>query len=200
MLYWSGPSYQVSLHCGLTLPHVMLACGCTGCPGFREVPGIALKGACLSIGDGRHKLATGWYGVLFCVPSCTIFPGLVLAACWFKFASNWSCLRPSADWMGAPRPTIQMPWMPYAGFATACLLQNYLLWSPGRGRLLERCHVQSTVYSAARQYTSHFLPFMFYTYYILAFLAASHFVTPSLFIGTHPMQILVLCRPYAVVG
>ena len=27
-----GPSYQVSLHCGLTLPHVMLACGCTGLP------------------------------------------------------------------------------------------------------------------------------------------------------------------------
>ena len=32
MLCWSGPSYQVSLHCGLTLPHVMLACDCSGLP------------------------------------------------------------------------------------------------------------------------------------------------------------------------
>ena len=34
---------------------------------------------------------------------------------------------------------------------------------------------------------------MFYTLLYISILAASHFVTPSLFIGTHPMQILVLC-------
>ena len=64
---------------------------------------------------GRHKLATGWCGVFFLHSELhsKVDLVLVLAACWFTFASNAVMPAHSADWMGAPEPEVQagMPWI-----------------------------------------------------------------------------------------
>ena len=87
-----------------------------------------------------------------------------------------SCLRHSADWMDALQPNVpDMPWMPVC-WVRLCL--------PASGLFA----LVSWPWSFARAY---FLPIIFYTLLYFSILTASHFVTPSLFIGTHPMQILV---------
>ena len=104
------PSYQVSLHCGLTLPHVMLACGCTGLPRNFERSGHCDEGSMFI--DRRWASQIGKWLIRRFFFACRVAQ-FSLGSCWprvdLSLRQMWSCLRHSADWMGAPRPTIQMP-------------------------------------------------------------------------------------------
>ena len=84
-----------------------------------KVQGIALRGACLLMGDGRHRLVTGFYGAFFV---CRVAQQGFWGSCWLRvdlrFRQMRSCLR-----------TFHTGWTPRAK-GTAHALNARMLGTP----------------------------------------------------------------------
>ena len=156
------------------------------CPGISRGTGHCAEGSMFI--DRRWASQIGNWLIRRFFFACRVAQ-FSLGSCWprvdLSLRQMWSCLRHSADWMGAPKANdtdalnARMLGSPLlACFRIICSgLPAVVVCSSGAMCKVPFIQQQGNIHLI-------FLPFMFYTLLYISILAASHFVTPSLFLGT----------------